>query len=571
VTKPSAAARERARDQPAPALSRAAWAELDVLCLTAMHDQPERRYPSVEALIRDVDHFLAQEPLEARADSFGYRAGKYLARNWRAIAAAAVIFVVGGALALALNRATRSLSAADTPPGRIIAVLPLQSGVPDSSLDYLRQALGAEIAAALGAIPGIQIRPFEATSRFVGPNLDLRSIGHEMRAGSVVTGHFEPTSDGLRIYLAATNAEDLRPLWLDTIDVRGRDLTAFQIDVAGASAPSLAATLGVGSLPTQASSRPRNAAAYDLYLRSASGSYDPGPFNDDRIRMLERAVAMDSTYSPAWLALGRRLYVKTRYDTGDTAAMARGLVAAERAVALDPTNVTAGARLAGSYAERGEHVRAYREITRLIRRRPDSPDAHFYLSYLLRHVVLLQEASAECAVALSLDAHNWGWRTCAVTLMGLGDYEGARGYLDLDPGSEMTRALTIHLLVRSGRETEALALSPPRMAQWTSYKLLLGCVAKRPAAEIATLAAAVKPNADPETNYFAAAHLGYCGLTDQSLDLLGRAIRGGYCSYPIMTSDPFFAAIRTTPQYSAVREAGAACHQAFLTARRDLR
>jgi serine/threonine-protein kinase len=46
------------RSPTAPASSKAAWDDLDVLCLTAMHKDPERRYRSVEALIRDIDHFL---------------------------------------------------------------------------------------------------------------------------------------------------------------------------------------------------------------------------------------------------------------------------------------------------------------------------------------------------------------------------------------------------------------------------------------------------------------------------------------------------------------------------------
>ena len=67
---------------------RAAWAELDVLCLTAMHKDPQRRYRTVEALARDVDHYLAGEPLEARPDSVRYRAGKFARRHWRALSAA---------------------------------------------------------------------------------------------------------------------------------------------------------------------------------------------------------------------------------------------------------------------------------------------------------------------------------------------------------------------------------------------------------------------------------------------------------------------------------------------------
>jgi serine/threonine-protein kinase len=85
---------EREPDKPSSAagmpagLNRASWADLDVLCLTAMHKEAARRYRSVEALIRDLDHYLKGEPLEARADTLGYRAGKFIRRNRRAVVAA---------------------------------------------------------------------------------------------------------------------------------------------------------------------------------------------------------------------------------------------------------------------------------------------------------------------------------------------------------------------------------------------------------------------------------------------------------------------------------------------------
>ncbi len=73
------------------------WADLDVLCLTAMHHDPQRRYATVDALIRDVDHFLEGEPLEARPDTLRYRLAKFVRRNREAVVAAsvAIALVVG--------------------------------------------------------------------------------------------------------------------------------------------------------------------------------------------------------------------------------------------------------------------------------------------------------------------------------------------------------------------------------------------------------------------------------------------------------------------------------------------
>lgn len=65
------------------------WADLNVLCLTAMRSEPERRYPSVEAMIRDVDAFLGQRPLEARPESWSYRLRKFIARRRLRLAYAA--------------------------------------------------------------------------------------------------------------------------------------------------------------------------------------------------------------------------------------------------------------------------------------------------------------------------------------------------------------------------------------------------------------------------------------------------------------------------------------------------
>src|SRR5262245_10235965 len=73
------------------------WADLDVLCLTAMQKDPARRYRTVDSLIRDIDHYLRDEPLDAPPDSHGYRYGKSTRRHWTAPsdAAAVILLVVG--------------------------------------------------------------------------------------------------------------------------------------------------------------------------------------------------------------------------------------------------------------------------------------------------------------------------------------------------------------------------------------------------------------------------------------------------------------------------------------------
>lgn len=113
--KPSVAALRAAKQAASPlsSLSAGSWADLDVLSLTAMHKDPDRRYRSVEALIRDVDHYLQAEPLEARPDTFGYRLSKFVRRNRREVlAAAAVLVIVIGLVVFFTVRLARARDAA---------------------------------------------------------------------------------------------------------------------------------------------------------------------------------------------------------------------------------------------------------------------------------------------------------------------------------------------------------------------------------------------------------------------------------------------------------------------------
>ena len=104
-------------------ISREAWNDLDVLCLKAMHADAAQRYASVEALTRDIDHFLCSEPLEARPDTLHYRSYKFIQRNRSAVlvTTAVVTLVIGmvGMFMLRLAQARNEALAAAARAERI--------------------------------------------------------------------------------------------------------------------------------------------------------------------------------------------------------------------------------------------------------------------------------------------------------------------------------------------------------------------------------------------------------------------------------------------------------------------
>jgi Tfp pilus assembly protein PilF len=70
-----------------------------------------------------------------------------------------------------------------------------------------------------------------------------------------------------------------------------------------------------------------------LYLRSIAVPHDGAP-NKEAIAMLERAVGIDPSYAPAWVALATRYYYDGHQGSGGKPILKRSASATERALAL---------------------------------------------------------------------------------------------------------------------------------------------------------------------------------------------------------------------------------------------
>ena len=90
--------------------------ELDWVVMKCLEKQRERRYETANALARDIERYLADETVEARPPSAGYRLRKLLKRNkGPVVAACLLLFALLGGISgttLGLIRAEKALAAA---------------------------------------------------------------------------------------------------------------------------------------------------------------------------------------------------------------------------------------------------------------------------------------------------------------------------------------------------------------------------------------------------------------------------------------------------------------------------
>ncbi len=67
--------------------------DLDAIVLTALRKEPQRRHASVQHFADDIQRHLQGIPVRSHKDTVGYRAAKFVRRNWAGVIAAAVVAV----------------------------------------------------------------------------------------------------------------------------------------------------------------------------------------------------------------------------------------------------------------------------------------------------------------------------------------------------------------------------------------------------------------------------------------------------------------------------------------------
>ena len=451
-----------------------------------------------------------------------------------------------------------------------IAVLPLQNMNGDISVEFLRFALADEIANTLTYTRTLDVRPSAITRKFVSNDVDPQQAGRAVHVANILTGHFLKQGDRLLITLEAIQVDGNRLLWQTNVTAPAQDLIALQAQMAAQIRQGLLPALGAAGGFLDTGIRPKNAEAYDLYLHSLALAHDAGP-NKDAIAVLEHVVEVDPTYAPAWEQLGVRCYYDASYSNGGEPMFQRSNQACERAVGLDPNRVFAARQLIANRVERGELGKAYQAAQAMVKRRPESAEAHFAMAYVYRYAGMLGQSTNECNTALALDPGNYSFRSCAWAFMELGKTERAADFVRLDAGSEYAAYTMPSLLLREGKIQEARE-AVKRMPTAPRYHrdLLESCLQLGPAADLDRIAHEAETSQptepDPEWWYNEGSLLAYCGKKQAALHLLQSAVEQNYCAHENLLSDPLLAKLRTDTAFDKVLTAAGACQEAVRAA-----
>ncbi len=555
-------------------LNKALPREFEIVLGKALEKEREKRYASVAEMRSDLAKLkhesdtngarvvVAPVPLIARASGVFRRMDP---STWYVlIGTAAALVMILLVLTLWWARHLRSLTSSIK--GNTLAVLPFQNPGNDPNASFLSVALADEVTNILTYTPKLEVRPVPTRQTFSS----AEDAGRELRVATVVTGHFIRQRDKLVVTMEAVDVRTNRLVWQNTITVPANDLIAMMNQIEGQVRHGLMPVIGAAAGMAETATRPKNQEAYDLYLRAASVLHDPGP-NKQAIAMLERSVALDPGYAPAWDALGLRYYYDSQYASGGEIVFDRAGQAYEKAVELDPNYITAFGHLVRNRVERGNINQAYVDALNLVQRRPDNGQAHFTLSYVLRYAGLLSEAGKECDLALSLDPGNYGFRSCAFAFFEEGKARRAMDYVNLDAGSDWSQNVSPSVLLREGNIADARDASQEMTNNDVWFgDILQTCIGVRHGDVddlVKKSAVALLSQRDPEFRYYQGSILAYCGQFDMASQLISSAIQQNYCASEALDSDPLLNRLRLTAQYTDLRQDSLECQKSFLAVR----
>src|SRR2546425_814986 len=231
-----------------------------------------------------------------------------------------------------------------------VAVLPFETIGGGPQDEYFSDGMTDEIITQLAQIRDLKVISRTSVVALKGSHLTLSQIADTLGVDHVLEGSARRAGGRVRVNAQLIAAKTDAHLWARTYERDLRDVFRVQEEIAEDVSRALLASVQ-GLRPLGAGSRTAQPAAYDAYLR---GTYWRQLRTRDGLlramQAFEAALAIDSAYAPAYAGLSSALslFVNYQYDggPGPIAALARAIVLADRAIALD-------SNLAEGFAARG--------------------------------------------------------------------------------------------------------------------------------------------------------------------------------------------------------------------------
>jgi TolB-like protein/Tfp pilus assembly protein PilF len=456
-----------------------------------------------------------------------------------------------------------------------LAVLPMGNLSTSPDDRYFADGMTEELISTLSRIGGVRVIARSSVLGYAGTKKTAAEIGRELGVGNIVEGTCQKIGNQLRITVRLVDAATNEPRWNDSYDREATlaNILAIQREIATTVAQRLSVRMLAADSQRVARQPTNNLEAYGLYVRANLLRHDNAnrptlrAALDTATEMLQRAIALDSSFAEAHAALAQTYIARLFNFEPNSALHARAAAEIAKALAIDPA-------LAEAYYARGdlaftresgwqleEAMRDYRHALAL---KPNGADIHAAYGTLLFHVGLLDSARRELETTVTLDpANQFVLPRIARVMWYAGQYDSALVRMNRGLGFPEEHALVLGYV---GRAADGLAsLDTAQVSQRTrsdthaARAVLFARLDKRAEAE-GELRSAIPtgPTASHfhHAEFMIASAYSLLGNGAEALRWLERMADDGMPNYALLVNDPSLADARSASAFQAflVRE-----------------
>ncbi|HKV96551.1 MAG TPA: TIR domain-containing protein [Gammaproteobacteria bacterium] len=253
-----------------------------------------------------------------------------------------------------------------------IGVLPFTNMSGDSEQEYFSDGITEDIITDLSKVSALAVASSNSVFLYKGKHVDIQKVVRDLKVTHVLEGSVRKAGGRIRINAQLIDGATNNHVWAERYDRDASDIFAIQDEISQAIVKALRLQL----LPEEKKAIERrgteNAEAHDLYLM-ARQIYITNQEADERaskaiIRLCVQATEIDPKYAQAWalMAIGYRTLRVLGVGSDN------GLLAAERALALDPDLAEAHAVKAYILLMQDDTEAAAAEVAIALKLNPDS-------------------------------------------------------------------------------------------------------------------------------------------------------------------------------------------------------
>jgi eukaryotic-like serine/threonine-protein kinase len=417
---------------------------LAAVVMRCLEKRPADRWQSADELLHQLEAMATPsggtEPTQAIPPTTAAISSPSRARTlrWQRAGYLGLGVVLALALAWGVARHRSGRASEEASGDKTVVVLPFEN-LGGSADEYFADGITEEITNRLTGIGGLKVIARSSAKQYKATQKPLRQIGEELGVGYVLEGtvrweHAGDSTSRVRVSPELIRVSDGTNVWAHGYDAVMSGMFQVQSDIAEEVANALHVALAEPEKQAMATRPTANAEAYDYYLQGhAHMERDySGPDLFSAVSLLEKAVALDSTFALAYADLARANdWLYWFYFDRTEERLAREKAAVDRAVALQPA--LPEARVAKAYYYYHGHLdyeRALAELELARRGRPNDTEILSVLAFVVRRQGKWQEAYNALARVIELDPRSArGYFEGSTTATVLGRYHQAEQWL----------------------------------------------------------------------------------------------------------------------------------------------